>query len=151
MKTFILFTLVVLSIAACKQSENLALPSLSGSWQEKEPEEIYQLEGSTFTQLQLNDDHTFTVIEYKWTDALRADDPCRGIDEYFAFGNYTFTADSIYLEGCYSDKDFTTCIAQCNGEVAFKEAYQYTLTGRTLILQPDAHPMIRRMLVEVGK
>ncbi len=151
MKTLILLTLAAFSIAACTQPENFALPSLARSWQETEPEDIYQLEGSTFTQLQLNDDNTFVVTNNKWTDALRIDDPCRGIDEYFAFGIYSFTADSLYLEGCYSDKDFNTCIAQCNGKVAFKEAYQYALSGQTLTLNPDAHPMIRRIMEERGK
>ena len=151
MKTLILLTLTVLSIAACTETENLVLPSIARTWQEIEPEDIYQLEGSTFTQLQLNDDNTFAVTDYNWTDALRMDDPCRGIDHYYAFGTYSFTADSLFLDGCYSDNNFTTCVAKCNGEISFKESYQYVLTGRSLVLNPDAHPMERRILEERGE
>ncbi len=148
MKTLILFALFILSLGACTKSENLVLPSLNQSWQEIEPKDIYQLEGSTFTQFQLNRDNTFILINHTWTDALPFDDPCRGIDTYFAFGTYSYSSDSLYLDGCYSDDLFKTCTATCTGETSFMEAYHYILTGRTLTLNPEEHPMVRRVLEE---
>ena len=156
MKT--IMTLLVLSVAiftACEKTENFQLSELpeapnpvEGNWREVEPEGLWQFEGTTFTELDLNDDYSFTLSYKKWSDILRAGDPCLGIQDFFVKGTYTLSAKTIQLDGCFTDEGLVNCVAKCDGQTSFLETYQYVFDNDSLILNPDAHPIERHVLVK---
>ncbi len=149
MKTVILNLVVAITcFSACTQTENLTSPGLSGTWHEVEPEAIQQLEGSTFKTLRLNTDYTFEVYCGVWTDVMRHDDPCRGMDDYYAIGTYQIESGSLKLTGCYSDEKFNDCTARCNGETSFNQSYSFELRDGVLTLDGDKHPMLSRVLTQ---
>ena len=151
MKTYILSSLAsVLLFCACEKTENFELPetkdAIAGKWTEVEPEGLSQFEGSTYFLLDLKEDSTFQLHYKYWTDILRVDDPCRGIQNYYVKGKYSVNSKQLYLEGCFSNAEFSACVAKCDGTEEFRESHDYIYTDQELILDPDEYPMVRRVL-----
>lgn len=152
MKTsFLLLVASIFIFTACEKTENFELPAdnnpVDGVWMEVEPEGLMQFEGTTITSLDLHEDFTFTLTFKEWSDMLRVNDPCRGIQDYYAKGKYSVTNNVIEFAGCFTDENHTACRAKCDGQTSFANAYEYVFHGDSLILDPEAHPIKRHVLV----
>jgi hypothetical protein len=136
-------------MSACDKTENFELPepSVFGDWMEVEPEGLGQFEGSTYLSLLLKEDNTFQLYYKAWSDILRVDDPCLGVQDYYVKGTFSVDPDFIYFEGCFSDESFVNCMARCDGNTTFRETYQYIFSSDSLILNPKSHPIERRVLL----
>lgn len=150
MKNYILIAICAASFAACDKTENLTqLPGndLEGKWQEIEPRDIAQFEGSTYAMLDIKPDNSFMLTYRYWTDIAIQGDPCRMYDEFYAKGSYTIDRDVIRLNGCYSDQAHRDCAAKCDGTMEFTGAYPFMMINDTLILDPEKNEIERRIMV----
>ena len=149
MKTISILTIAsVLFLYSCEQEKVVPSPSLFKNWEEVEPSGIRQMEGSTFTSLVLNEDYTYELTYYTWSDVRIPNDPCHNETVFFSKGNFSVSKDSIYLNGCPSDPSFKECIVRCDGQMEFSESHKYRLTRDTLYLNPAMDWSMCRILVQ---
>jgi hypothetical protein len=152
MKTYILSIIIATAIlSSCDQTENLALlpdDTLVGTWQEIEPRDIAQFEGSTYAMMDLRADKTFLLTYRFWTDIADMNDPCVMSDEFHAKGTYTANNGVLQLTGCYSDAAHRDCVTICDGSRDFSGSYPYEMKQDTLVLDPHAVIIDRRMMVK---
>lgn len=136
-------------LSACHENEIVSLPSaqIFRNWSEVEPPETIQLEGSTFTALNLEENLTYQMSYKSWSDVLYHGDPCNNIPNYYTKGSFTITADSIFFNGCCSDSIHATCLMRCDGVIDYVDGCEYKLTPDSLILNPRRDAFTRRVLL----
>lgn len=135
----------LLALFSCRKTDN-SIPSLIGTWQERETDHGIQFAGSSY-RLSFFEDGHFQIRVGIFTDAIDLSNPCANSRIVYAWGSYSVQGNQLTLDGSYCDSSYTTPVVDCRYGARFFE--QHTLGGQdgNLILDPEKDEFGRIFLV----
>jgi len=142
-RTVLVILLSAICFASCKKDDHTAIPSLPGTWQEKE--QVLQFAGTTH-RIFFAEGGLFHLRRTLFTDALEPWNPCGESRYQYMRGTYTIAANRLSLAGKYCDSAYTADVPDCAAGAEFSSSHSMKGNFGQLILDDEKGDYYRIVL-----